>query len=103
LRPPQLTATFERGPVLHVRSEVVGEGDGLEVYVLLDGRTVFYADRLTASVEATAFQADVAVPDAERWWPRGHGTARLYPVRVDLIKGGSLRHAWERCSASASW
>lgn len=95
LHAPRLTAAYEGGPFLHVAGEVVGQGDGLEVYVLLEGRTVFYADRLTASAEGMAFAAHVEAADVERWWPRGDGVQRLYPVRVDLIKGGSLWYAWE--------
>jgi beta-mannosidase len=36
----------------------------------------------------------VAVPDVSAWWPRGYGDQPLYPVEVELTRGGQIQDAW---------
>lgn len=95
LSPPVLTASWENGPQVNVQTQFVGTGDDLELYILVNGRTVSYTPGLTAATEGVPFHIVADVPGVEPWQPRGHGTPHLYPIRIDLVKGGALWYAWE--------
>jgi beta-mannosidase len=91
LRDLRLWSDFPGGPRLHVAGSAVGTSDRpLELYVLVNGRTVLYRDRLTPTPDGTAFHEVVETPGADLWWPRGEGPATLRAVLIDLIDGGSL-------------
>jgi beta-mannosidase len=98
LRDVQLWAAFgPDGVRLHIAGEAVGTSDRpLELYVLVDGNTVRYVNRLTPQPSGTPFHEIAALPDADRWWPRGEGTPALHTVLIDLIDGGSLWYRLER-------
>jgi beta-mannosidase len=97
LRDVRLWATFPGEVRLHVAGEAVGTGGRhLELYVLVNGRTVVYRSDLTPQPGGTMFHETVELPGVGRWWPRGEGTAELHAVLVDLIDGGSLCHRLEQ-------
>ncbi|WP_058623011.1 glycoside hydrolase family 2 protein [Microbacterium testaceum] len=53
----------------------------------------------SARVEARPGQPvviDLAVPDAEPWWPRGYGEARLYDLTVRVGDGADEATRWSR-------
>src|SRR3546814_14790491 len=47
-----------------------------------------------ASVDVLVGQTNATVtldvPDAELWWPRGHGAQTLYPLNVALVAGDTV-------------
>jgi len=90
LRNVRLAADFSGPhPALHVRGEAVGAVDHpLELYVLVDGDTLIY-QRIPATPEGSAFHVSEPVAGAERWWPQGLGSPRLYEVQIDLIDRAS--------------
>lgn len=92
LQSVRLWATFQGPqPTLHVAGEVAGKADRpLELYVLLDGRTVLYE-----AVSRGPFQAQVGC-EVELWQPLGLGEPRLYEVQIDLIDGASKLHTLGR-------
>jgi hypothetical protein len=97
LRGVRLWADFPGEPRLHVVGEAVGTSDRpLELYVLVNGRTVLYRDRLSPTYGGTPFHEVVEVPGVERWWPRGEGLPTLHAVLIDLIDGGSLWYRQEQ-------
>jgi hypothetical protein len=97
LRDVRLWADFPGEPLLHVAGEAVGTSERpLELYVLVNGRTVLYRDRLSPTPDGTSFHEVVEVPGAQRWWPRGEGPAALHAVLIDLIDGGSLWYRQEQ-------
>jgi beta-galactosidase/beta-glucuronidase len=97
LREVRLWADFPGEPRLHVAGAAAGTSDRpLELYLLVNGRTVLYRDRLTPTPDGTAFHEVVETPGVQRWWPRGEGPAALHAVLLDLIDGGSLWYRQER-------
>ena len=82
---PLVDVTDEGGVLdAHVELEWAGgEGAGggsTEVTVVVDGHR---ASSAVTAGEASA-RLRLVVPDAELWWPRGHGAQPLYPVSVTL-------------------
>jgi hypothetical protein len=74
---------------LHVCGDAVGPGDHpLELYVLLDGKTLLYQKVPSTPTGAPFHVAEIA-RNVERWWPQGLGAPRLYEVQVDLVDGAS--------------
>lgn len=53
-----------------------------------------------ASVDVLVGQTNATVtldvPDAELWWPRGHGAQTLYPLNVELVAGDTVLSRWSR-------
>jgi beta-mannosidase len=90
LRNVRLWAEFSASdPVLHACGEVVGPGDHLlELYVLVDGRSLIY-QKIPANPAGAAFHVSETVEGVERWWPQGFGSPRLYQVQIDLVDGAS--------------
>jgi beta-mannosidase len=60
----------------------------LEVYVLLNDRTVLY-ESIDAGPQLPFMDREILVPDAEPWWPASVGSPRLYDVRIELVEGGA--------------
>ena len=52
--------------------------------------------RVRREVAGTAGTVRVEVPDAELWWPRGHGGQALYDVEVTLFHGSAPLDVWRR-------
>ncbi len=70
-----------------------GQDGLLTVEVTLAGQR----RRVDVPAGASHAVADLSVPDAELWWPRGHGDQALYDLAVDLIDGaGSVLDQWNR-------
>ncbi|MGI5242757.1 glycoside hydrolase family 2 protein [Dactylosporangium sp. CA-139066] len=77
---------------LHVDLER-GRPAALRLRMEVAGRTT------TAEIapDATAATVSLEVPDARRWWPRGHGDQPLYDLQVTLEDAGGARlDAWHR-------
>jgi beta-mannosidase len=71
----------------HVELEWDVPAEPVEVVVsVADQRVV-----VEAATGSTALTARIEVPDADLWWPRGHGDQPLYPVSVEL---GEDLDAW---------
>lgn len=81
---------------LHVRGEVVGASDGpLELYVLLDGKTLIYRNPVIATPEGQAFEVMAEQLDV-LWSQSGdEHTSHLYTVRIDLVRGPVVWYAIE--------
>ncbi|GLZ76474.1 beta-mannosidase [Actinorhabdospora filicis] len=65
---------------------------GLEVRVAVAGASAL----LAVPEGATTITADLAVPGAQTWWPRGHGAQPLHDLTVTLHKGDTELDAWSR-------
>lgn len=67
------------------------EAHGLEVAVELrnpGGGEVVAGTRGIVQGGVTSIELEIA--DPQRWWPRGYGEPRLYPMQVRLFNGGQI-------------
>ncbi|WP_372983693.1 glycoside hydrolase family 2 protein [Microbacterium sp.] len=92
-----------------VRSALTLDGDaGVVRLTALLAKTGDAADRVLTvaiggqqvevpvSANADSVDAEVRVPDAAVWWPRGMGEQPLYDLDVSLRDGGTTRDSWSR-------
>lgn len=79
--------------LLHVAGQIIGTSDRpLELYVLLDGRTVGYTT-LEATPSGQWFQLDSDAIENARWQGGGKGEAEeMHEVQVDLVNGATVWH-----------
>ncbi|MFI5910450.1 glycoside hydrolase family 2 protein [Dactylosporangium sp. NPDC051541] len=89
---PVVTVTGSTGRV-EVRADLERTADApLRLTATVGGVTA------AVDVPAGALEASVVVevPDAELWWPRGYGAAKLYELRVELTGGTEPLDTWTR-------
>lgn len=84
--------------VPYVRVHVEVERSGLEPAGELTVRTQVAgaAGEVTVGAAASSAVVELAVPEAELWWPVGYGRQPLYPLQVELSDGGPALATWER-------
>ncbi len=62
----------------------------------LDGERVATRARVRLSGTRQTVTADVRLPRARLWWPRGHGAATTLPLRVDVRRGADASALTQR-------
>lgn len=93
LRAVQVKA-IRKGENFHltVSGEIIGTSErSLELYMLLDGRTVGYTT-LDAVPTGKPFQLVSDAIDAERWQSGSNESAAMHEVKIDLVNGATVWH-----------
>lgn len=90
---------------VRIEQALAGDAAVVGVEVDLEGRPTaplhlvldIDGDRTMAPVGPgdTAVRASLSIADARRWWPAGSGEQVLYPLRVELMAGGTVLSSWE--------
>lgn len=91
VRPVVTVDGDDRRVAVHVEVERAGDAD-----VTLAAAVAGVTGRVELGADETIAVVDLAVPDAELWWPRGFGEQPLYDLAVTLEQGGEHIADWTR-------